>query len=172
MSSYPKQNGFSLLELIVVFSLIAILFALAAARYQANIGSSQATVVNFQANAFLRSVENVHAMAAIQKSSVVDLGQGINVYLNKTGWPIATNIDGLPRQIKPTQEGCFSLWHGLFSDARNKNSSAPNNSAQDFEISLIDDYICRYQLVRKQEGSYFFDYDVITGKVLITSNET
>lgn len=165
----PK--GFSLLELVVVFALLGILFALAAVRYQSNIREAQVKIINFQANTFLRSIENVRAIASIQAAPTVDMGSGLLIYLNQAGWPIATNADGLKRQTEPSHSGCKSLWRGFFRQATRKNDNELKNSLGSYEIYLINGSICRYKLSRKQEGSYFFDYDVITGNVVITAQE-
>jgi len=167
-----QHRGFTLLELVVVFSLIAILFAVAAARYQSSIAESQKKVIGYQAGAFLRTIENIRAIATIQNNPVVDMGHGLFVYLNSDGWPIASNVDGNKGQSQASLKGCESLWRGLFSEVDIDSPQDGKSSLGRFHIEFIENRVCRYKLSRKQEGSYFFDYHVITGNVVITSNES
>lgn len=168
-SSIKCTRGFSLLELVVVFSVVGILFALAAQRYLDSVEQSQARVIDFQASAFMRSVENTRAISTLQGGSSVDLGEGVLVYLNAAGWPFASNSGGLPRPQRPTKSGCESLWRAFFREVHSNSHEKDKNVSEKFEISLIDNYICRYKLVRKQEGSYFFDYYLTTGSVLVST---
>lgn len=169
--SIYSGKGFSLLEMVVVLSVIGVLFALAANRYQSHVTNSQERVVKFQASAFVRTTENIRAISVMQKGNVVDLGDGLLVYLNKHGWPIATNVSGLSPQRNASAEGCRSLWHGLFKEVTEESDNDRTIGSEKFDFSLIENDICRYKLSRKQEGSIFFDYDVITGNVVITSRE-
>ena len=167
-----NKKGFSLLELVVVFSLIAILFSLSLSRYQSSVSESQRAVIQYQASTFARAVENVRAISMIQKSAVVDMGSGLKIYLNSDGWPVATNANNNSQaQSVPSLDGCASLWHGLFREVSRKSSQFSESSIGRFEISLQEKDVCRYKLSRKQEGSFFFDYHVITGNVVITSVE-
>lgn len=167
-SSVERQTGFSLFELVVVIILVGILAVVGLSQYQNEIAGSQSRVAAFQAGAFSRAIENVRGLAVVQKSSKVELEPGLFIYLNNRGWPISSSIVPLVNIKQATQPGCESLWDGLFRTVAADSENERTPAKKKFDVSLIDNYICRYTLDRKQEGSFFFDYDVITGKVVIT----
>jgi len=108
-------------------------------------------------------------MSTIANSNEVHIGDGVVVYLNNYGWPFLSNV--LPTNDKKEQSvsGCNSLWQSLFTNSLLDGGVDHSSVEKNIEISLINNHICRYKLVRKREGSHFFDYDVKTGNVVVTS---
>ena len=150
--------------------LVAVLMAIALKEYRNEIESSQAKLIAFQASTFNRAIENVRAVSIVQKTRDVEISPGIRIYLGDSGWPIASNLIVGVKKYAASDDGCRSLWFGLF---KTPISSSDNNVSfvhDDYEISLINKKICRYIFSRKQEGTYFFDYDVTTGEVVITES--
>ena len=167
----PANQGYTFIELVIVVCLIALLFAFSAVQYQKRISDSRKEVLYFQSQAFKRAIDNVRAISTLQNSDVVDLGTGVAAYLYRSKWPYAAQVKGnIPVKL-PSQKNCHSLWFHLFSSHPLQNDNSSTKRTDDFEILLIDNYICRYKQVWEQEESYFFDYDVRTGKVVASSSE-
>ena len=162
-------KGFSLFELTIVIIVIAILSMVAIKKFFKPVSDAQFRVVSFQANTFARSIEHIHALGSVQNARVVDLKNGLYVYMNTHGWPVATASVAKTMRNKASKEGCESLWSDLFRYARERNNNESEFAQEKFEISLINGRFCRYKLTRKQEGLFFFDYDVVTGNIDIAS---
>jgi len=159
-----REGGFSLFELTVVIIVIGLLVYTAAHIFAGRIEQSQATVVNFQANTFARTVGNLHAARSAIPGPYVPVDGGVHVYFNENGWPASTLDGQSPSLRNQTQAECESLWMNLFSKATQSGENS-KKSSELFKVVLKDRYTCRYELTGKTEGSYYFDYDVRTGKV-------
>lgn len=161
--------GFSLFELVVVLTVIAFLFAISAKHYQKHVVDSVEKLLLFQAGTFSRAVKTLRAVSIVKKASVIDMGKGIFIYVNQQGWPLYSNSLANIQEVKVGDESCKSLWYGFFESVEENNVTKSTVGQKKWLISAPSRYICRYQIQRKQEGSYFFDYDVRTGKVQITA---
>ncbi len=165
-----RVAGFSLFELVIVICLIALLFAFAAKHYRQPITESQKKVVGFQANTFVRSVETLRALGVAEKTHILNTSDGVYIYLNRHGWPFAAGISNkIPRHLSK-DELCASLWDGIFQSVESRSETSNTLAQESFEVTSVNKHICRYKLSRKQEGSFFFDYDVRTGRVDIRSS--
>jgi len=164
-----RHYGFSLFEFVIVLALVAVLFSAVAARYESKISQAQSAMISFQAKAFVRSIENIRAMSTIANSNEVHIGDGVVVYLNNYGWPFLSNVIPSNDKKEKSVSGCNSLWQSLFTNSLLDGGVDHSSVEKNIEISLINNHICRYKLVRKKEGSHFFDYDVKTGNVVVTS---
>lgn len=175
-------QGFSLLELIIVVCLIAILFVAAMSRYESYEAKTKQNLLVFQANTFARTIENIKAVSVLYESDQIDLGNGVVVVLNDAGWPYTTLSENFIAEQKASANGCKKLWQSLFTQSSVTTNIAdfdPTQSKEihqetqrkskinyNFEVSLIGGRYCRYALDNSSNGSYFFDYDLLTGKVL------
>ncbi|WP_096087585.1 type II secretion system protein [Agaribacterium haliotis] len=165
MKSRPANKGFSLLELIVVVCLIAILFAISVRFYIPQIEDSQRKTLNFQAAVFKRSVDNIHALSALQGGRSYTLSDGTRYYLNQWGWPVSSNALEVNPRRRVSDLSCRSLWLGLFSQVEAGTEQA---TLDQFIASAASRRSCRYSLSRTKEALYFFDYDIKTGKLSIS----
>lgn len=170
---FPRttQAGFSLFELTIVIIIVALLFAAAASHYQNNISDSQSTLLQHHAAAFKRTVDNIRAIAALKGPAPVTLDGGILVLVNTKGWPIAASSTGQPPSPQASTGGCTSLWTELFTQTESYNSENSKVLQKGAEIEFRDGRFCRYNLVFLGEGSYFFDYDLVTGKIIVSGND-
>ena len=162
---FSNQLGLSLFELVVVVCIVGFLSAVAFNSFGPPVENSKKKVVIYQANTFLRTIDNVRALGVAKNTRELGFYEGLTVYLNEQGWPIATDIDSGVLKKRPSSKGCASLWRGLFQKANSKTGSLGTLAKEDFSGSLINGYICRYKLAREQEESFFFDYDIRTGRV-------
>lgn len=170
MQAPSHMRGFTFLELVLVISLITLLFAFSARQYQKHVDESKKEVIFFQAQAFKRSIDNVHAISTLKHSGVVDMGQGRYIFMHASGWPYAAAGSAEAVYDGVSSETCGSLWQALFTSANRKNDNSSTKAKDDFEFIVIDNYICRYKRFGKQEESYFFDYDVRTGNVAASTH--
>jgi len=166
-----KSKGFSLFELVVVLCVVAFLAALALSYYQKNFDSSLKKHLHFQSATFLRAVENVRAISVLQKTRVVELAPGVYIHVNRHGWPQSASNKSVRALSKPSIASCESLLNDLFTTPKTGISNTSSNDSNRFITSLEENEICRYTLSRKQEGSYFFDYDLRNGTVNVFSPE-
>lgn len=163
------QTGFSLFELIVVVVVIGLLISFGLSKYFSPVEASQKSVLNFQANTFSRTIENIRALGVAKNTHAVPLDGGLVVYLNTFGWPVATSSTvsyPVAASLNVAHlEGCKSLWRDLFSGAVKPNPKTGLFGMEDFNVILRKQHVCRFELSRKQEGSFFFDYDIRTGHI-------
>ncbi|SMF34629.1 prepilin-type N-terminal cleavage/methylation domain-containing protein [Alteromonadaceae bacterium Bs31] len=168
-SSFDKAKGFSLFELAIVLVVVGILVYSGYRYYLSTIDHSKYSLIKFQAATFSRTVNNLYGQAKVLGLKDVQLMQSV-IYLNEKGWPASADNNSSLKSYNQSPEECESLWHGIFNNAprtviagsdRDKNKSV----RKDFRIYSINGRICRYELARKQEEAYFFDYDLSTGEV-------
>jgi prepilin-type N-terminal cleavage/methylation domain-containing protein len=169
--SYYKHSGFSLVELIVTLSVVAILLYLSALQINKRLDDMNREILQFQAHAFKRTIDNVQAISVLQGGAIVDMGTGTYVFINTFGWPYAAAKSPISAFDIGSDASCRSLWQLLFTNRNEQNDNARTNVSDDLGIQIVDDYICRYKQFGEQEESNFFDYDVRTGRV-VTSPDT
>ena len=133
--------------------------------YSDKVDDSLQTTVKYQANAFSRTIERLRATHILKKENPIKIDGGVELSFNEFGWPASTISTLSSHSSNQTQEECASLWLNLFSKA-NSGDFFTVNSVNSFEILLINSHTCRYKLSRKEEESYFFDYDIRTGRVI------
>ncbi len=160
-----REKGFSLLELIFVIIIIAFLLFIGSEVYLSEIENSKRETLLFQANTFSRTINNLRATALIHQSKSVDLDNK-KIYLNEKGWPANTKVNLSAKSWDQTSEECQQLWFALYERPPESilNINEKKSSSLYF-ISSINGRICRYELLRKEEGAYFFDYHLDTGEI-------
>lgn len=163
------QSGFSLFELTLVICIIAIIFAFTFSKYQSNVDKSMKKYLYFQAGTFLRSIENIRALSVLKKTPFVDLDSGTTVAINRYGWPQAVISSNVKALAGLSESDCKNLLNELFTSPGSSKRGNASNILNSFSISLEENEICRYTLSRKQEGSYFFDYDLRNGSVNVVT---
>lgn len=174
INSQPqKQGGFSLLELSLVIIIISLLIYTGYESYFAQMDNASAKMIKFQSSTFSRSVSTLRAQAKISnKGYVVIDGSGPKsnrIYVNEFGWPANTSKKYSPKSYNQTPEECQQLWDMIFKNAPSSALSyMGGDKTTDFKISSINARICRYEFIRKQEGSVFFDYYLTTGQVVVS----
>lgn len=171
------QAGFSLFEMVIVIIAIAFLLYTGMGYYQTTIEHSRDRFIRFQAATFSRVIANLHGQAIITRQSALRL-ENSTILFNEKGWPASSDSlsgdSGSLMSYNQSPEECEALWVGVFKSAPATQVMAgdddgPVSDDKDFKVFSINGRICRYELVSKQEGQYFFDYDLSTGEVTVAS---
>lgn len=156
-----------LLEFLVVIIVVGVVIFFGIDHYTRPIAASQKSVIEFHAGIFSRMTSTIQAIGRSTSGDFVSLSD-VTFYLNENGWPANTDPARSPAISTQTAEECSQLWEGVFTIA--PSSRVIGNTYKknvDYVISLNENAICRYEIARKQEGSYFFDYDVSNGAVRV-----
>ncbi len=162
-----EQRGFTLIELVVVISILAILAAFALPRFaqlseQAHQSSIRATAGALSAGVALAKAQWVTNGTTGAVAAVEGFGDG-NVAVNAEGWATSTNGNS----GAPNENRCLQIWEGLLQ------SNAPEVAlvkADDTEylVALSGDD-CEYEYLLDGQGSTLV-YDADTGEITPTIN--
>ncbi|MFT5082914.1 MAG: Tfp pilus assembly protein PilE [Lentisphaeria bacterium] len=163
-----QQGRPRLLEFLLVLTVVGLLIFIAVHFYQEPIERSKSSMVEFHSGVFSRMASNLHAVAKTATYAGTIPLQNQLVFLNEHDWPANTDPNLSPLSKNQTVEGCRQLWNAFFSNAPSSSIAGGKDLNQsNYIISLRNNTICRYKFARKQEGSNFFDYDVISGAVTV-----
>jgi prepilin-type N-terminal cleavage/methylation domain-containing protein len=173
--------GYNLLELILVMVIIG-LVAAAGLKYYIDLQEEALrTGLESQARNFAGFVQVARADLLMQKRPdliptepgrklSVDL-DGTRIYVNEFGWPANSSTELDSSSESQTAAECYELWFGMMSNplpvsVEGLTSVGGNKGQQRYHISAYN-AVCRYELVREPGVSYYFDYNLRSGKVLI-----
>lgn len=172
MQQYPKrekQRGFTLIELVVVISILAILAAFALPRFaqlseQAHQSSIQASSGALSAGVALVKAQWVANGTTGAVAAVSGYGDD-NVAVNADGWATSTNGN----TGSPNENRCVQIWQGLLqSNAPTISTATAANANADYWASVSGD-VCEYEYQLDGQGSTI-DYDTSNGEIVTTIN--
>jgi prepilin-type N-terminal cleavage/methylation domain-containing protein len=177
-------RGFSLLELLLVAIVISVLITVALNVYAGMVRDVRRLGLEIAAHNFITAVMGVRAQWYVDpegswRNGVMvydqltvppqradsESGSGKRIYLNRAGWPVATEDSAAARAGRLTVEHCIQLWQGLLQSKVNlvqEGSGMPG----DYRISMLDNGVCRYRLEDREP--HFFDYAPESGEVSIS----
>lgn len=182
-----NSKGFTLVELVLVITIIGVLSAAGAVYYGKTVEEARRTGVEVLANRFTAAIALIRGQWIVEstmqlegkvpKTYRVDV-DNIPIFLNELGWP--ANTDGKSAHSKDqTAEECFQLWQAVMQnpglvtvEGRSTNTSTANDPEakgnQRYHISQVSGSVCRFELVTQPERTHYFEYDLTNGRVLVT----
>jgi len=176
--SRAQQQGFSLLELILVITLIGLLAAWSIRYYNDVAENSQRVGMEALANHFATAVMGVHGQWLLHTEARGPASQlendGVLLAISKTGWPIGVVSGGMNTpasayQGTQDQQQCAALWMNLL------HNPAPYVLAGDeesrgfrYRISALTAGGCRFELISSSLRGIHFDYFVRNGQVILS----
>lgn len=167
INSKQEQQGFTLIELVVVIAILAILAAFALPRFaqlseQAHQSSIRATAGALSAGVALVKAQWVTNGTTGAVTAVEGFGND-NVAVNAEGWATSTNGN----TGTPNANRCLQVWQGLLQS--NAPVAATSEAADtEYLVSLAGDS-CEYEYLLDEQGSTIV-YDTDTGEITTTIN--
>lgn len=162
-----KEQGFTLIELVVVIAILAILAAFALPRFaqlseQARQSSIRATAGALAAGVALAKTQWVSNGFTTAETDVTGFGND-NVDVSDDGWPTSVASDDTGTTMDTTK--CQEVWLGVLqSNAPTVSTAAP----VDYLVSVTGgDCVFTYQA--DNQGSTI-EYDADTGEITTTIN--
>lgn len=168
-----RQRSWNPFEWLIVVSAIGIVSLFAVVRYLDMAREGRRMNFELLANHFAAGVALTRASWLINR---VDTQQffvevdGQPIYMSQAGWPVATEQVDVESQLKYAPLYCQQVWQSVLQNPQQATVDGESLwGTRRYHISAPTLHVCRYELVTEPRGSYFFDYDLQTGKVSVTT---
>jgi len=179
MNKLYNEQGFSLVELVVVIILIAILSAILIPRFLDMKDEAQLAQVRATAGAFKTAVQQVKLRFAMlgyatRVQNIPGFGGG-NVDTNNIGFPIGTTKGNGNENIGVGNNGCADVWNGIM----NVSSTASTGNTTDFQTYRhTGNRVCSYvyrgngDTANRVSAQLVIQYDSRDGQIYICGTLT
>ncbi len=170
MGSRVHAQGFTIIELIVVISLLAILAAIALPRFINVTEDAHEAAVEATGGAFSTGVQLVHSLwvtkgspgAVLNFVALADTRAAGDLSVNTNGWPADTR--GVSLTLNSTFD-CEDVWNAVMVDSAPSVSDTPD---ADYLATYLGNNACRYTY--QANTQYSITYDSNTGDVTTIIN--
>ena len=169
MQKAQQQQGFTLIELVVVIVILGVLAAVALPRFMNATEDAHSAAVNGTGGALAAGVALVRSQWELNRvkglaspnSNIAGFGEG-TVDVNSSGWPIGTSTSA-------SANACVEVWQGVLQ------GSAPSVAASGTSTDYLASYASgtctyTYRLDGRTSSQRTIDYDTSTGVVVINAD--
>lgn len=179
------RRGFRMFEFLLVVCIFGVIVLVGVSRYLELGRETRRLGFELLAHHYTTAVAGVRARWLIQGGSHPSVEfngvefEGIHVRLSPEGWPIDAEHPTEKNSEESSEktngvEGdqssarCLRLWRALLQNPMPASlEGGEQRGERRYHITEVDRYVCRYELVTKESGPYYFDYSAKTGQVLI-----
>lgn len=133
-----RQNGFTLMELIIVIVILGILSAFVVPKYMSLDKEARSATVKALRGSVVAAAEMVHGIAlakGLTTAGIKDLGSGLSVNVTNKSYPTATN-DGIGAAI--TSISGFTATVGTNSIRYDADGGTASTCSVTYNITLTD----------------------------------
>ena len=162
MKYKAKQAGFTLIELILVVSIIAVLMATSMRYYTVLLEDAQKSGVKMLAGRFASVTSQLHLKWVIEGKPTQIALDDATILFNQNGWPMGAITPYIDEEL----DACQQLWEALFKNSSELPDYLPTDRrGVQYWTSRPQMGVCRYQLVMKDSNQHYFDYFALSGRV-------
>ena len=167
-----RQQGWSRFEWLIAVSVIGIVLLFAVVRYLDMAREGRRMGFELLAHHFTAGVALARASWLINRVNPEQFFVQIDgqfIYMSDQGWPMSTEPVVAKDEPEKATAFCQQLWESLLQNPQQATVAESDWGQRQYHISSPKQGMCRYELVTEPRGSHFFDYNVQTGQVSVTT---